>query len=102
MHLSEEFVPMAYNLTVFSCRPRSALGLWITVGRAKQCTDFAFTVHIFHLLACWIYNRQFPYTVSWWLVNIVCIALMTVLGEFLCMRSELKAIPLTAGARSDL
>ena len=72
-----------------------ALGLWYMVQRSKQCTDFAFTVHFLHFLICWIYNRQFPHTVSWWLVNIVCIALMTVLGEFLCMRTELKAIPVS-------
>ncbi|XP_072024738.1 protein SYS1 homolog [Amphiura filiformis] len=79
-----------------------ALGLWFLVQRSKQCTDYAFTVHFLHLLACWIYNRQFPNTVSWWLVNIVCIAMMTVLGEFLCMRTELRAIPVSAALKADL
>ncbi|XP_022107521.1 protein SYS1 homolog [Acanthaster planci] len=87
-----------YVLNSLTC----ALGLWVAVGRAKQCTDFALTVHMLHLVACWAYNRQFPHTLSWWLVNIVCVALMTVLGEFLCMRSEMKAIPLSTAARSDL
>ena len=38
-----------------------------------------------------------PTAVSWWLAQIVCVALMTVLGEYLCMRTELKAIPVSIG-----
>ncbi|XP_013404457.1 protein SYS1 homolog [Lingula anatina] len=88
----------AFVLNSLTC----ALGLWYTVKRTKLCLDFASTVHLIHLVVCWGYNARFPYTVSWWLVNIICIVLMTVLGEFLCMRSELKAIPLGMGPKADL
>jgi hypothetical protein len=79
-----------------------AIGLWYVVKRTKQCLDFTATVHFFHLLACWVFNGWFPNTLSWWLVNVVCTIIMTVLGEFLCMRTELKAIPLSMGPRVDL
>lgn len=79
-----------------------ALGLWTVVKRTKQCWDFTATAHILHLFFCWVYNGWFPNTLSWWLVNIICIIIMTVLGEFLCMRSEMKAIPIGMGPRVDL
>ena len=79
-----------------------ALGLWYVVKRTKLCLDFTCTVHFFHLLACWLFNSSFPNTLTWWLVNTVDIVIMTVLGEFLCMRTELKAIPLSMGPRADL
>lgn len=78
-----------------------AVGLWYIVKRTKQCLDFTATVHLLHLVVCWFYNGAFPYTLSWWLVSIICIIIMTVLGEFLCMRTELKAIPLL-GPKADL
>ncbi|XP_002742438.1 protein SYS1 homolog isoform X2 [Saccoglossus kowalevskii] len=77
-------------------------GLWLLISRTRQCLDFAATVHLYHLIVCWIYNGSFPMTLSWWLVNVACLALMTVLGEFLCMRSEMTAIPVSVGAKSDL
>jgi hypothetical protein len=42
---------------------------------------------------------------SWWVINTVCIAVMCVSGEFLCMRTELRAIPVSmagAGQKVDL
>jgi len=82
-----------------------ALGLWYVVKRTKLCLDFAVTVHFFHLIACWMYNSHFPTSMSWWLSNVISIIIMTVLGEFLCMRTEMKAIPLGGalrGPKADL
>lgn len=79
-----------------------SLGLWYFVQRTKLCLDFTITAHLLHLLMCWIYNSSFPHTLSWWLLNIVCITIMCVCGEFLCMRTELKAIPLSLGPKADL
>ena len=39
---------------------------------------------------------------SWWITNIVVIVIMTVLGEFLCMRTEMKEIPLGTSSKVDL
>ncbi|KAH3849890.1 hypothetical protein DPMN_092294 [Dreissena polymorpha] len=89
---------MAYALNCLT----SALGLWIIVGRTKQCLDFSLTTHVIHFVTCWIVNGHLPHTVSWWILNLVGVTLMTVLGEFLCMRSEIKAIPLGMGSKVDL
>lgn len=80
----------------------SALGLWIFIRRGKQCLDFTVTVHFFHMIGCWIYNSHLPAALSWWLVNVACIALMAVIGEYLCMRTELRAIPVNTGPKSNL
>uniref|UniRef100_A0A7S0LSX1 Uncharacterized protein n=1 Tax=Coccolithus braarudii TaxID=221442 RepID=A0A7S0LSX1_9EUKA len=37
---------------------------------------------------------------EWWVLNVVSLALMALLGEFLCMRRELQDIPLFRGAVS--
>lgn len=88
----------AFVLNAFT----GAIALWYVVQRTKQCLDFTATTHLFHFIVCWAYNGAFPTTISWWLVNIVDIIIMTVLGEFLCMRSEMKAIPLSMVPKVDL
>ena len=93
---------MAGKITfLFHCSC-SALGLWFFIRRGKQCLDFTVTVHFFHMIGCWIYNAHFPGALSWWLVNVACMALMAVIGEYLCMRSELRAIPVNSGPKSNL
>lgn len=82
--------------------PHSALGLLHFIRRGKQCLDFTVTVHFFHLLGCWLYSSRFPSALTWWLVQAVCIALMAVIGEYLCMRSELKEIPLNSAPKSSV
>lgn len=36
---------------------------------------------------------------SWWVINTVCVAVMCVAGEFLCMRTELRAIPVNMSSQ---
>ena len=45
-----------------------------------------------HLIYC-------PIVFSWWVINTVCVALMCVSGEFLCMRTELRAIPVSMASQ---
>ncbi|XP_009565882.2 protein SYS1 homolog [Cuculus canorus] len=89
---------MAFILNALTC----ALGLLYFIRRGKQCLDFTVTVHFFHLLGCWIYNSHFPSTLTWWLVHIVCTALMAAIGEYLCMRIELREIPLNSAPKSNV
>ncbi|NXX56668.1 SYS1 protein, partial [Scopus umbretta] len=89
---------MAFILNALTC----ALGLLYFIRRGKQCLDFTVTVHFFHLLGCWVYNSHFPSTLTWWLVHIVCIALMAAIGEYLCMRIELREIPLNSAPKSNV
>ncbi|KRT85201.1 hypothetical protein AMK59_2869 [Oryctes borbonicus] len=79
-----------------------AVILWLIVERTKQCLDFSCTWHFFHLVVCWFYNGSFPTTFSWWTLNIACVSVMCVCGEFLCLKSELQAIPLSLGPKTDL
>lgn len=80
----------------------SAFGMWYIVQRTKQCLDFAATMYFIHLVSCTVYMGRVPQTISWWVVNILCLALTTVLAEFLCMRTEMRAIPLNSAPRADL
>lgn len=63
----------------------------------RQCLDFAATAHLVHLVFCCVY-AGFPKWWTWWLLNLACMALMAVMGEFVCMRTELKAIPVTVSS----
>jgi hypothetical protein len=80
----------------------SSFALWHVVKRAKLCLDFTFTVHFFHAVFCLMYNGYLASSFSWWVLHAVCLTLMCVGGEFLCMRTELKAIPVSMGPRADL
>ena len=78
-----------------------ALALWYIIQRAKQCLDFACTLHLVHFIICCIYSSHFPTYLAWWLVQISCIVLMVVIGEYLCFRSDMKDIPLV-GSKADV
>ncbi|XP_037944583.1 protein SYS1 homolog [Teleopsis dalmanni] len=71
----------------------ASLALWCIVRRAKLCLDFSCTFHVLHLLFCWWYNSSFPSNISWWLLNATTTTFMCIGGEFLCLKSELKEIP---------
>ncbi|XP_050715522.1 protein SYS1 homolog [Eriocheir sinensis] len=80
----------------------SSLGLWKVVQRTKQCLDFTVTAHVIHLCASWWYNGHLPSQPSVWLLNLVTITLMCVLGEYLCMRTEMQHIPVLGSSKVDL
>nr|CAG4635775.1 EOG090X0FH3 [Artemia franciscana] len=80
----------------------NAASIWFLVGRTKLCLDFSTTIHILHLLFCWHYSGFFPKTATWWITNILCVAITCVCAEFLCLRSEMKAIPIGGGPKVDL
>ncbi|CAL1674999.1 unnamed protein product [Lasius platythorax] len=61
--------------------------------------DFACTAHFIHLICCWVYNGTYPTSFSWWCLNLVSLCIMCVCGEFLCMRTELQAIPLSMNSQ---
>lgn len=53
---------------------------------------FSCTFHIIHLIVCIFYNGSLP-TITTWLLWIVSASLMTLGGEYLCLASEMKEIP---------
>ncbi len=65
----------------------------LVVERAKKCLDFTATLYLLHLLFCCAY-RGWPRSAEWWVVNLLGLALMAVLGEWLCLRKEMRDIPL--------
>ncbi|XP_075510512.1 uncharacterized protein LOC142546595 [Primulina tabacum] len=70
------------------------------VERAKKCLDFSATVYITHLFICILYGG-WPSSMTWWVVNITSLAIMALLSEYLCMRRELREIPISR-YRSDV
>ncbi|WOK98621.1 hypothetical protein Cni_G07333 [Canna indica] len=64
------------------------------IERAKKCLDFSATLYIIHLFVCIIYGG-WPSSITWWVVNLTGLALMSLLGEWLCIRRELQEIPIT-------
>lgn len=62
------------------------------IERAKKCLDFSATLYIIHLLMCIIYGG-WPSSITWWVVNGTGVAVMALLGEYLCIRRELREIP---------
>lgn len=63
------------------------------IERAKKCLDFSFTLYFIHLFICIIYGG-WPSSITWWVVNGTGLAVMALLGEYLCIRRELKEIPI--------
>ncbi|PSS17909.1 hypothetical protein CEY00_Acc12600, partial [Actinidia chinensis var. chinensis] len=63
------------------------------IERAKKCLDFSATLYIIHLFICIIYGGL-PSSLTWWVVNGTGVAVMALLGEYLCIRRELREIPI--------
>ncbi|KAL9463370.1 hypothetical protein AB3S75_001225 [Citrus x aurantiifolia] len=63
------------------------------IERAKKCLDFSATVYIIHLFISIVYGG-WPSSITWWVVNGTGLALMALLGEYLCIRRELREIPI--------
>lgn len=68
--------------------------LMFLVERAKKCLDFCATLYIMHLFICILYGG-WPASITWWVVNITGLAVMALLGEYLCMKRELREIPIS-------
>lgn len=71
-----------------------AFALSIIVCKARQCLDFACTLHFWHILITCIYNMTLPTQFNWWLLQLISIIICTVIGEYLCMQKETLEIPL--------
>ena len=72
--------------------------LCIIVERARKCLDFSVTAHCVHLFCCVLYDG-WPSSWEWWVVNAMSLIVMSLLGEYLCMRNEMREIPLFSSLR---
>nr|XP_016465198.1 PREDICTED: protein SYS1 homolog isoform X2 [Nicotiana tabacum] len=68
--------------------------LFYLIERAKKCLDFSATLYIVHLFICIVYGG-WPSSITWWIVNVTGLAVMALLGEYLCINRELREIPIT-------
>merc|ERR1712100_175499 len=84
------------GLTMMAHLMNSVVGsvlLVFIVERAKQCLDFTVTAYTLNLVNCCLYEG-FPVNWEWWFTSVVGATLMAVLGECLCMKYEIRDIPL--------
>ncbi len=84
---------------MFSHCTLSFFTLSLTLSLSVQCLDFSVTVYLLHLLFSVMYGGL-PHSLAWWITNIVSLIVTVVVGEFLCMRSELAAIPVAGEAKA--
>ncbi|KAJ4851005.1 hypothetical protein Tsubulata_033568 [Turnera subulata] len=70
------------------------------IERAKKCLDFAGTLYIIHLIICVVYGG-WPTSLVWWILNGTSFGVMALLGEYLCIKRELREIPITSRYRSS-
>lgn len=56
------------------------------------------SMYCFHLGYCTAYSAV-PRSALWWVVMVASAACTTVAGEYLCMRRELREIPIIGGNR---
>ena len=83
-------------LTIVSFLAAGALGsvvLLVVVERAKKCLDHAVTCFLVHLLMSSA-SFGFPRRADWWMLHVVLVAVMAVLGEWLCIQKEMREIPI--------
>lgn len=89
-------VSLLYLLTVWLS---GALLLVVIVKRAKKCLDFTATFIFWHfIVTCVAYG--FPTSAVWWMLQLVCLILMAVTGEFFCMRRDSEPILLSNASAS--
>lgn len=79
-----------------------SLVLFYIIQRAKPCLDFTLTTFIVHFVFVWFYSGYFPSSFVWWILIVSCIIIMCVCGEYLCLKSEMKSIPLLLSHSSSL
>lgn len=63
------------------------------VTRPKKVLDFSLTRFFFHFIICCSVSAAFPLSWIWWLCHFISVVVETVLGEFLCVRREMKKLP---------
>lgn len=81
------------NSILFIVFQHSVRRLIIEIIVFFQSLDYTATLYIIHTVLCIVYGGV-PRSLSWWLTQLVCFGITTIFGEWLCMRSELREIPI--------
>ncbi|KAI1430785.1 integral membrane protein S linking to the trans Golgi network-domain-containing protein [Xylaria sp. CBS 124048] len=77
------------------CAGAIVVALVALIGRSKLVLDFAFTLHLLHLLIVFIYTGLVPRNVAWWITMIVSGTITVAGGTYGCRWRELQ--PITFG-----
>lgn len=77
----------------------AAVGVSIIVGRLKRSVDFVFTAYAQHALLC-TFISGFPWSATWWMVQVVAFLIASSLGEYLCLKREMQDIEVAEMARN--
>ena len=75
----------------------SILVMVLLIQRAKLILDFSVTLHVYHLLFTTYYSGHIPTSFLWWTLNVTTCTIMTLGGEWACMRKEMEPIALEHG-----
>ena len=70
----------------------------LVVGRAKKCLDFCSTMYGYHAVTVVAVSRSLPRSFLWWVLLVVGVVLSTVCSELICLRRELKEIPVSGSS----
>lgn len=62
----------------------------VIVGRSKLAWDFAITVHCINLVVVWIYTKEFPKSLTWWLAQLASCVILVSLGTWTSRWHELR------------
>ncbi|KAI6170416.1 Glycosylphosphatidylinositol anchor attachment 1 protein [Aphelenchoides bicaudatus] len=103
-NLDHVFTPMAARpVSIIQLTAAAVLGFAFSnvIQRAKNCLDFACTLHFWHFVMVILYNGQFPLQITWWLLQLVSVTICTVVGEYFCMKKETDEIPLATASSSQ-
>lgn len=79
-----------------------AFSMQLLIRRSRLCLDFVATCVCLHLVASCIFCMRFPVSASWWAVQLMAGILATLLGEWLCFRVEMQAIPVIQSMKTDV
>lgn len=88
-HLLGIFVCLANTLASLV----AACFLPLVVGRAKKVLDFCASLFIWHWWITWgVFG--FPSVLSWWILAVLNCVCMTLVGEYLCLKEDMREIPI--------
>jgi hypothetical protein len=71
--------------------------LLLVVGRAKKCLDFCSTMYLYHMLVVFCLSG-IPRSVLWWVLIVLGVVISTVCSELVCLRREMREIPVSSGS----
>lgn len=82
----------AITSEMFACALPVPVAFTVLVGRSRRAVDFAATLLVSHAVATGVHSG-FPTAFAWWGVNVCAVCVLAVVAEALCMRREMRDIP---------